>query len=202
MRHSRTGGSWVDTGPVAFAAGGQRLLQVSGKQIVVWNPETGKELTAWDAAGVSILRLAVAPGGRVAATVDPRESVRVWNLDDQQEVCSLPGHYSALAIHPSGDRFAAVGYDKQAVIASLSDCSEIARWPVDVKFSPSVTWAADGKHLVLGSSAGAIHVYGEDGTESSVWRGQAKTSFVYAAATGSAHVLSTALGADSRALLW
>lgn len=197
--HFDLDGSTTAVTLLAFAGTGEQVLGVTNNRVVVWDAHSAEVLATLDAGFV--WDLAVGSGGNRAVTLNPTESVKVWDLKTASEVCAVPGQFSRMAMHPAGDRVAIWSREKKVVIASTDDCSELAEWPQDSSLVPELAWAADGTHLILGSAEGPLHLLTEDGAEVGDWAGQGTTSLVFTA-TGSNRVFSTGLGENSRAILW
>jgi len=202
IQYSKDGRSYTNVAKLQFDPAGGRVLGFTGNAIVAWDPDSGEVLSTWEVAG-AVPDLAVTSDGTRAAMIISMKSVMIRDIQTGSEICALPGDFSSLAIHPAGDRFAAWSFEKRVMVASIADCSEIASWPAAPSFVPetAIAWAADGKHLILGSAAGPLHVYTEQGESAGVWSGQGQTSLIFTS-PGSSRVFSTAHGEDSKAILW
>lgn len=72
--------------------------------MAIWDAETGKLVRSWNHAGSRELNLALSPDGRVAAAWEPARPVRVWNVDNGQDL----GSYRSGRAYISG---VALGHD-------------------------------------------------------------------------------------------
>ena len=201
IQYSPDASSFTPVKPLTFDGTGQHLLGYSSSHVVTWDAESGEQISAWKEAG-AIDDLEVTPdGNRVAVTV-VSTSMKIMDSSTGSELCSLPGDFSRLAIHPSGDRLAVWSFSDGLVVASTEDCRVLATWPTETKFAPELAWASDGEHVILGSFEGALYLHSStSGEKVGTWNGQGKASFVYAA-SGSSRVLSTAMGDGSKAMVW
>ena len=200
FQFSKDGRSFTPVNPLTFDGVGDRVLGFTGNHVVVWDASTGEELSTFEVG--MLFDLEVTPDGTRAATLNPSESLKIWDIQTASEICALPGQFSRLAIHPDGSRVATWSRDNQAVIASISDCSTLATWPAELPFVPELAWAADGEHLILGSVEGPLHVYvASSGEQAAIWTGQAQVPFVYSSPQAN-RVLCTGLGDGSKASLW
>ena len=201
FQYSPTGSTFSPVKPLTFDDSGERLVGYSTGHIVVWDAGSGDVILSWKETG-AIDDLEVTPDGtRVAGTV-VSTSMKIMDLSTGGEICSLPGDFSRLAMHPSGDRLAVWSFNDGLVLASTDDCSVQASWPTEMRFAPELAWAADGEHVILGSSEGTLHLHSAGtGKKAGTWTGQGSASFVYAA-SGSSRVLSTAMGDGSKAMVW
>jgi len=202
MQYSKDGRSYTDVSNLQFDPAGGRVLGFTGNTIVAWDPDSGEVLSTWDVEG-AVPDLAVTPDGTRAAIILSMKSVMIRDIQTGSEICALSGDYSGLAMHPAGNRIAVWSFDKSVVIASTADCDEIESWTAAPSFVPNsaTAWAADGKHLILGSGDGPLHVYTEHGEPAGLWTGQAATSLVFTS-SGSSRVFSTGLSEESKAILW
>jgi hypothetical protein len=203
IQYSKDGRSYTDVSNLQFDPAGGRVLGFTGNTIVAWAPDSGEVLSTWKVVG-AVPALAVTPDGARAAMITSSEAVKILDIQTGSEICAMPGDFLSMAIHPAGDRFAAWSFEKKVVIASTADCSEIAAWPTtEQSFVPhkATAWAADGRHLILGSLEGPLHVYTEQGEPAGVWPGQGPVSLVFTS-SGSNRVLSIGQSKESKAILW
>ncbi len=201
VQYSPDGSVFTPVKPVTFDGTGQHLLGYSSGHVVTWDAANGEQLSAWKGTG-AFDDLEVTPdGSRVAVTV-VSTSMKIMDASTGSELCSLPGDFSRLAMHPSGDRLAVWSFSDGIIVAGTEDCSVLATWPTEMKFVPELAWASDGEHVILGSLEGALYLHSStSGEQVGTWNGQGNASFVYAASRSS-RVLSTAMGNDSKALVW
>lgn len=201
LQYSPDGSSFTPVKPMTFDGSAQHLFGYTSGRVVIWDTESGEEILAWQETG-ALDDLEVTPdGSRVAATV-VSTSMKIVDASTGSELCSLPGDFSRLAMHPSGDRLAVWSFSDGLMVASTEDCRVLATWPTETKFAPELAWASDGEHVILGSLEGALYIHSStSGEKVGTWNGQGKASFVYAA-TGSNRILSTAMGDGSKAMVW
>jgi WD40 repeat protein len=79
---------------VAVVGGGQRLLSAGcmDRTLRLWDLESGQTLAAFEGHGGEVHGVAVAPPGRLAASVSNDRTVRLWDLEQGREVRVLRGH--------------------------------------------------------------------------------------------------------------
>lgn len=200
LEFSPDGRMYTDVSKIAFDEAGNRILGSTSGHVVVWDIGSGEPVYRWQQPG-RVNELRVTPDGRYAV-IAGADVLSVRDLGSGEELCSLPGGFAKMAIHPGGGRLATWNFEKQVVIVDNSNCSEIGAWPAEPGFVPGLAWAADGAHVILASSDGPLHVY-EAATGKLVdrWPAQDEGSLVVSA-PASTRVLSTGVGKSAKALLW
>jgi WD40 repeat protein/tRNA A-37 threonylcarbamoyl transferase component Bud32 len=102
---------------VAFSPDGAVLAtaheggKVGVMQVKLWNPNTGKQLFAFDMGKGRIDALTYTPDGRVLAAIDQNGVVRAWRmkLTDEDAVIPAHGRGYAVAYSPDGQTLATGG---------------------------------------------------------------------------------------------
>ena len=99
------------------------------------------------------------------------------------------GGVLAMAIHPSGTRFATAGQDGRVLIWSAEEGQVSQAVDIGSGWVENVAWSPEGQWLAASSSR-QVRAYGADGVE--VWRSDDHPSTVSAIAWASAEELATA----------
>jgi WD40 repeat protein/tRNA A-37 threonylcarbamoyl transferase component Bud32 len=101
---------------LALASGGSRLA-TGGKDgtLTVWDPASGKRISALKGHQKAIRCLAISPNGQLLASAGLDQALKVWNLATGELIHNLEGHTKAvlsIAFSPDSKRLASAGEDK------------------------------------------------------------------------------------------
>ncbi len=85
---------------------------VDSHTVVLWNAQTGSVIFTFEGHSDSIRQVGFTPGNRHIFSASEDGSVRVWDIDSQEEISQVPysaDRLSVIALSPDGDKFLAAG---------------------------------------------------------------------------------------------
>lgn len=158
---------------VAFARDNRYLATASeDRKLHLWRPDTGASIGAWEAyprGELGYLALAVAPDGRRLATAGGEGTIRIWDIDQRQEVQTLTGHsreVTALAYSPDGAELVSAGHDRS--VRTWDTKTGKPRRNLGTFTDPvlAVAFSPDGKRIAAGAMNGSVLLWdAETGAE-------------------------------------
>jgi WD40 repeat protein len=109
----------------------QGLPTRPGETVDVWDPASGRHVTALEGNTGGVLGLAFSADGSRLATASLDGTVRIWDPSSGEQLLVLRGHYTSvtsLAFSPDGSRLASVGGEGVVRVwaLELDDLVEIA----------------------------------------------------------------------------
>lgn len=183
------------SGRPAFS-NGRTLVTVTGRRAVVWDLATPSRPRRVAAVGDDVATVAVAPNGRLLATISPGGDIRLWDLAvPTRRLGVLEGTH--VAFDPRGDRAAVVSPNGRLELWDLTDPGRPTR--VGEPSAPRLDSAALAAFGPDGTSLAAV------GTDRriTVWRLARGTAAQVLANFGTGHaqpVTALAFGPDASTL--
>jgi hypothetical protein len=147
------------TGRLAAVPDGQHFI-VAGSRVLLWSitkeePEhVFLDLTPADKDRV-ILSLAVSPDGGWFAAGDSSGTVRIWGLDDRQEIVKRKlgsTGISWLAISPDAREIATISYSSEVAIWNAATLEQRNKFKVDTNGLKRIEYAAPNRLAAAGES--------------------------------------------------
>jgi WD40 repeat protein len=86
-----------------------------GNEVVIWNPETGRQLRTLQGVPNGTMAIAYSPDGTMIAAAGHEVTVKLWNAETGEVVRTLEGHTKptlAVAFSPDGRRLATSSEDE------------------------------------------------------------------------------------------
>jgi serine/threonine protein kinase len=146
-----TGAAFTPDGKLALTVGADRALRL-------WDLDIRRERKPVVEAADPVTCLALAPDGKHAYTGGPR-GVRRWSLPPPAADGSLDGYegpVSSLALTADG-RYLAAGHTNGFVgVWNLSSGQKVKEWKLPAM--PGLSWAFDGRHLVVAGGENGVYV--------------------------------------------
>jgi WD40 repeat protein/serine/threonine protein kinase len=149
---------------VTFDATGQRLVTVNSFGVLA-AIDVASGGVAWTVHGHGpgpVRQLAVRPGGRQLATAGWDRTVRIWDIDNGQEVRTLAGHeepVNAVAYSPDGRWIASAANDQTVRVWDADTGRELHTLQRHSGAVYSVAFSPDGRLLASAGNDGAIRLW-------------------------------------------
>jgi tetratricopeptide (TPR) repeat protein len=156
---------------VAVSPDGKVIVSVSNdKSVRVWDPTTGKPVTALLGHTGWVGSVVITPDGARAITAggggkagdEPQCEIRVWDLHALKEVMKLEGHTVAvrsLALTNDGKTLISGGGDRTCRAWDLTTGKELRRYGDEKDGVESVSATPDGKYVLIGTDTGTVIVH-------------------------------------------
>jgi WD40 repeat protein/transcriptional regulator with XRE-family HTH domain len=139
---------------VAFSPDGSRLLTVAyGNLPKVWNPKTGRELTAFPGHTDFVSNAVFSPDGRRILTASDDGTARVWDAQSGAQLLELGGHQGfvwSAAFSPDGKKIATAS-GNEAHIWNAETGEELFTLTAHKNEVFVVAFSPDGARLATGS---------------------------------------------------
>jgi WD40 repeat protein len=185
---------------LVFSPDGSLLAGVSGTEVRLWDVAGGKKLRKYEGHEGPISGLAFTPDGKQLATASIDQTIRLWELDSEEEICTLRTKIPLLtvALSPQGKRLAAGGTDGRLRLWDLKTHKPVRDWSGHKSPVRCVAFSPDGKALASGGTDGLIRLWDPaTGKERSPERYPEKLKAVFLAGDGRTVVLGHPDGARS-----
>jgi WD40 repeat protein len=132
----------------------------SDRTLKVWNLATGTAFRTLQGHTDGVNGVAVTPDGRYAVSASEDHTLKVWDLLTGHEVKTLQGHteeVDGVAVTPDGRHAVSASWDHTLKIWNLTTYETVATLKTHAPvFCCAIT--PDGKTLLAGDQAGAIHI--------------------------------------------
>ncbi len=143
---------------------GRRLAYADdGGNLWVVEAATGASVFRHAEPGARFWALAFSPDGRfLAAAVLQTWTVKVWDLADGKEVCTLGGHtdkVKAVAFSPDGERLATASFDRSVKIWDWRTEKEVLTLRGHQGRVLAVAFSPDGHRLASAAADGTVRVW-------------------------------------------
>ncbi len=148
-------------GGVAFLDDATIIAARADGSLRVFEIESGKESKAMAGHEGAVRSLAVAPGGKVAASGGEDRSVRIWNVAEGKEARKLDGHEAAVVS-------VAFSADGQTLVSGAADGS-VRVWNA-LDGSPITAFKQGGATTSVGVSRDGKYYSAGQGNDVIVWR--------------------------------
>jgi len=151
---------------VNFAPDGATLAASGGKDIILWDVASGKQLQLLSPKETALVPavacLAFAPDGKTLAAGSFDSIIRLWDVEKGQLLRAIEGHTSAvqsLAFSTDGRRFASGGFDGTVRLWETHGGRPVAVWRGHRGPVNSVALGNDGRSVLSGSADTSILIW-------------------------------------------
>ncbi len=134
-----------------------------GREVIIWNVETGERLAGLDVAHRVVYDLAFSPGGKLLAAACEDGSVRAWWTSGERKLFrEFKGHKGrvfSLAFGEKGRLLATGGQDRTVRIWSVGKGEQIGGLKGHDRDVRSVAFSPDGKRVVSASIDRTVRIW-------------------------------------------
>jgi WD40 repeat protein len=157
---------------VAFSRDGTRLAGSAGRDVLVWDAESGRELLRLR-TGEVVTGVAFRPDGRAVAAA-AGTAVRLWDEAGNLLRPPLRGHrdfLSAVAFSPDGSLLASADYGGGVRVWDARSGAAVGEFAAHAGRAACVAFSPDGKRLVSAGADGGVCAWDTQTWERERWPG-------------------------------
>jgi WD40 repeat protein len=145
---------------LSYSPDGTKIAVVgAGRDITLWDAQSGKEIHQFPNKGNQPISLAFSPDGKILATTG--RPCQLWDIATGKELRQLPGHQNAvrsIAFSPDGKRVATASADATIRLWSSASGKEERRIETAGEVC-RLAYSPDGKSIASTSMDGVIHFW-------------------------------------------
>ncbi|XP_037038310.1 guanine nucleotide-binding protein subunit beta-2 [Bradysia coprophila] len=141
------------------------ILTGSGDmKICIWDLESGKKTTEFDAHCGDVVTISLAPDGNTYLTGSVDKTCKLWDVRETSPRQVFVGHsadVNSVCYHPSGQGFATASEDKSARLFDIRSDQQIASYapPNANSGFTSCALSLSGRYILCGSDDNDIHAW-------------------------------------------
>lgn len=127
----------------------------------LWNLSSDQDIRILSAE-IEIRAVAFSPDGKTLASGSADKTIKLWNIDTGEEICTISGHrlaVTALAFSSDGQILATASADKTIKLWNLSTKEEISTFSGLRSTVNSLIFSPDGQTLASGSEDNMIKLW-------------------------------------------
>jgi WD40 repeat protein len=142
-----------------LAAGGGHPTVAGPNPIQLWDVKTGKRICNLEGHAHCIYSLAFGPNGSTLASASLDKTIRFWDLPKRKQIAKVNDFAKSIAYSPKGKFLAAADYYSDVIrFYDTARGKKIRQIVTHGGGINSVAFSPDGKRVVTGGIAPAIHI--------------------------------------------
>jgi eukaryotic-like serine/threonine-protein kinase len=152
---------------IAFTRNGQHVFTATGKTIRVWEVESGRPVTSFEADGNLVHCFAVSPNGQFVVSGGYDQMIKVWDVSTGQKIRSLSGQLNdsnTTVFSPDGRRIAMVGSDKLIRVWDFESGQGLVTLKTHA-YSWGIAFSPDGRFLASNHQNGELKLWNGSPTD-------------------------------------